>query len=357
MIVKNWVAGLAATLIAPAASALDSSGQIYGALRLSLGFYDAQTGGDTDVDNNNSHLGIRAQTVEGPFTAFAEYERLADNDDGTPEGELTRKFYGGVTHVDWGTLVFGRAPTAYKLAGQKLDPFYNTGVSGPNGSNASIANGAGYGLSSLTGDQPGNGFINNQLAYTSPAIANLTVNAAVFLDDAGGDGEELDFGGGIEWQADGITLGVQALDISTGSNPGSEQNFFFIGLSGASSALQAVRAYGAYAAQGWGVGASHEMLDLKGGLPNRAYTFVSGWYGLSDRLRLAASAGQTEDTPFEGISFTLGGSYEVLEYLNAYAAARLTDRDATEINTAQADDVQAYVVGVSYTFEIGFGGS
>lgn len=349
---RHILAALAAGLIAPAAAAAELGGSVYGDFRLSLGWFDADsTGDDTDVDNNHSHLGLRVQAVEGELTAFAQYERLADNDDGDGDAEPTRQFFAGLRHAHWGTLSYGRQATAYKLAGQKLDPFYNTSVAGISGT-PGVINGASYGQSALTNDAAGNGFVNNQVAFTTPSFGGLTVNGAVFVDDGAGDGENHDYAAGAEWRAGGVTLGVQGLDLQSGSEAGSVANFDAIGLSGPNGELEALRGYGAWASERWGAGASYERLDLKNGQPDREYVFVSGWLGLTDRIRLAAAIGDTHDTPFEGRGYTLGASYEVIERLNVYAAARLVDRTASPTNTTLTEDTQTVALGVSYAFEI-----
>lgn len=342
-------AGVMLAGVVTPALALETSASIYGDFRLSLGYFDTDgAGSGTDVDNNNSHGGLRVMVREGDLAAFIQYERLLDNDDGSPDGESARQFFGGVTGR-YGTLSYGRQATQYKLSGQKLDPFYNTSVSGIAGSTDTI-NGAGYGLSALTNDSVGSGFINNQIAYVSPDLNGFRVNTAVFVDDGNGSGEKHDYAAGVEYAVEGLTIGLQALDVNSGVNAGSVQNFSNIGLAPASGRVEALRYYAAYAADGWGLGASYETLDLHAGLEDRAYAFLSGWYGLTDRLRLAAALGHTEDTPFAGMSYTLGASYTVLENFNVYLAGRHVDRKSG--NTQLNSDTQTYALGVSYTFDI-----
>ncbi|HEY0974655.1 MAG TPA: porin [Solimonas sp.] len=343
---------LAAALIASSAAlpayALEADASLYGDFRLSLGYFDSEVvGDDTDIDNNNSHGGLRVLVREGALAAFVQYERLLDNDDGSSDGEYTRQFFGGVV-TPYGTVGYGRQATAYKLAGQKLDPFYNTSVAGISGALGSI-NGASYGQSALSNDSVGSGFINNQIAYVSPRWYGVVLNAAVFVDDGAGDGEEHDYALGAEYGLEGLTLGVQALGIKSGSGTGSVANFSNIGLTGPASELNAVRYYGAYATEQWGVGVSYEALDLKAGLADRGYGFVSGWYGITDRLRVAAAYGNTEDTPFAGDGYTLGASYTVLKNLTTYLAARRVERDD---NVALPGHTTAVALGVSYTFDL-----
>lgn len=347
---KTALAAALAAVFALPAHAVEVEGGLYGDFRLSYGYFDsdaADVEADGDIDNNNSYVGLRALTVGEGLSAFAQYERLADNDNGTAGGELTRQFFGGVTGA-YGTLSYGRQATAYKLSGQKLDPFYNTSVSGISGATG-VINGAGYGLSALTNDTVGSGFINNQVAYVSAPMHGVRVNAAVFVDEGAGDAEDGDYALGAEWAAEGLTVGVQALDLNSGRAAGSVQNFSNIGLVGAAGELEAVRGYAAYAASNWGVGGSFEALNLRAGQEDRDYAFVSGWYGLSPRLRLAASVGHTENTPFEGLGYTVGASYMLLENLNVYAAARSVERDD---EAAQPSDTQSYALGVSYRFDI-----
>jgi predicted porin len=334
---------------APAAVALESSASLYGDFRLSLGHFETDgVGSGSDVDNNHSHGGLRVLVQEDGLAAFIQYERLLDNDDGSAGGESARQFFGGVSGR-YGTLSYGRQATQYKLSGQKLDPFYNTSVSGVSGAVDSI-NGAGYGLSALTDDSVGNGFINNQIAYLSPELQGFRVNAALFVDDGNGAGEKHDYAAGVEYALQGLTLGVQMLDLNSGVNNGSEPNFFNIGLPAVNGQVEALRYYGAYAAAGWGLGASYETLDLHGGLADQTYLLLSGWYGLSDRLRLAAALGHSEDTPFAGVSYTLGASYTVLENFNVYLAARQVDHKSS--NPIFDRDTQSYALGVSYSFDI-----
>lgn len=351
-------ASMAAAAFASAASAVETTGAVYGDLRLSLGRFDSSGPGATDahmnVDNNNSHIGLRASLKDNGITAFMQYERLADNDSGTPTGEFTRQFFGGV-NTEYGGLIVGRAPTAYKRAGQKLDPFYNTSVAGTAGS-ALVANGASYGLSALNNDSPGSGFINNTIAYSSPSFFGVTGNVAVFVDD-GSSGQHHDYAAGAEYSADGITGGVQYLSIKSGTTTGSVQNFNNIGLGtgaglpAATGEVQALRGYGAYAAPKWGVGASYENLALKNDLPTAKYAFVSGWCSVTDRLGFAVTVGNTKDTAFEGTGYTVGAFYDVIKDLTAYSAFRYVNRKDTNAGS-NASDTQTIAVGLSYKFDL-----
>lgn len=64
-------------------------------------------------------------------------------------------------------MTVGRHSTAYKMAGLRLDPFYDTSTlsAGGGAPSTGLFAGASFGLSNLT-----NGFANRTVAYTSPSI-------------------------------------------------------------------------------------------------------------------------------------------------------------------------------------------
>lgn len=357
------ICALAAATASGTALAVSPNVDLYGDFRISGVIVDADSPvRDRGIDNNNSHVGLRISARTGStVTPFLVYERLLDNDSNTGLNEATRQFFAGVK-TDYGTAIFGRAPTAYKLTGQKLDPFYNTSVAGFTGGVAGtslLINGASHGLSALANDTPGSGFIGNQLAYSAPTFMNVTVNAAYFINESA-DGGADDFGLGAEYAFNGITAGVQALAIrsGTGQNGTQLQNFSAIGLglnagqTAEQGEVNTVRYYGAYATKTWGVGGSLEVLDLKGGLEDRDYAIVSGWYGLTDKIRLAALFGDTQGTPFEGRSYTVGASYEVAPDFTAYVAARQFDRGNGGNFANFPGDVTMAAAGISYKFDI-----
>jgi hypothetical protein len=348
---------VAAAAFAGGALAADVTGEVFGDFRWSLNNFDAKGSAADDVDatNNNSHYGIRASATERGITGFVVYERQLDNDDGA-NAELARQGYVGISSA-FGTALYGRAATAYKLSGERLDPFFNTGISTISGAANAGAGapilGPSYGLSALTSETAGNGFINNQVAYTSPSFGGLSFNAAVFFDEGSGPAEDHDFGGGIEYNAAGLTVGVQHLDINSGVAGGdSLQNFGAIGFAaGATAELTATRLYASYNANGaWGLSASGEKLDLRGGLADRDYYYAAAWATLVPGTRVALAYGDTNETPFEGSSVSLGLFHDVLSNLTGYVVARSTDVDSDR-GPANTDST-AISLGLNYQFSL-----
>jgi hypothetical protein len=341
---------VAAAAFAGGAQAADVTGEVFGDFRWSINHFDAKgaPADDASATNNNSHYGIRATTTERGITGFVVYERQLDNDSGAV-AELARQGYVGISSA-FGTALYGRAATAYKLAGERLDPFFNTGIatiSGASnvGAGAAIL-GPSYGLSALTSETAGNGFINNQIAYTTPSFGGLSFNAAVFLDEGSGPAEDHDYGAGLEYKAAGLTAGVQHLDINSGVAAGSTQNF---GAIGAQAELTATRLYGSYDANGaWGGSASWEKLDLKGGLADRDYYYAAVWATVIPGTRVALAYGDTNETPFEGNSFSVGIFHDVLSNLTAYAVGRSTNVDSDRA----PPDTTAISLGLNYQFSL-----
>lgn len=364
---KNTLLAAVVSLSCGTASAAETTGEIFGDFRLSLGHFDSsspEAGGngtatapDTDIDNNNSVFGLRAATTHGGLTAFVTYERYAENDGTTTSAvndNVSQFFYG--VRGGFGEVSYGTRATAYRTAGQKLDPFFNTSVAGVQGGLFTTAgvtskriNGASYGQSALTNDALGAGTAANQIAYIAPAIFGITANAAVFVDEGSGPNEKHDYAGGLEMNcACGLTVGAQFLDINSNA---SVPNFGNAGIGGAKA--EALRAYASYNTSWWGTGVSLEKLNLRGGALDRDYAFASGWFGLSRNTRIAATVGHTNETPFEGVSATVGVFHDLMPNLTGYIAARSTDRDASSTNTANGNETAAIAAGVSYRFALG----
>jgi hypothetical protein len=130
-------AAIAAALTGGVAPAAETRGALYGDVRMSLDYTDDRTavpGPAYTVTDNQSIWGLKFSAARGGVTVFGGYERFIDADD-PPVGfpiELTRQAYLGMTSP-CGTVKLGRHATAYSEAGRKLDPFYNTAVSGTSG--------------------------------------------------------------------------------------------------------------------------------------------------------------------------------------------------------------------------------
>lgn len=350
---RKWTLAAAMMLTAPA-WAVEGTGELYGDIRYAvINFKNDGQGQDTDAASTNSHLGGRLSVAEGAFSATFIYERSLGNDAVT-NGDDVRQSNVQIGSP-YGTVIYGRAPTAYKIAGQKLDPFYNTGIGTINGeafSNAGAAvQGPSFGLSALTSDTFRNGFIDNQLAYVSPKLFGVTVNAVVFFDErTDDDGEQHDYGFGAEWSAKGLTVGAQYLDLRSTAATNPLANFN----AGLPVPTKATRVYGGYKTDHWGVSASWEPLDLKDGGLDRDYYYGAGWVKVLENTSLAASYGYVEGTPFEGDSFSLGVFQTLFAGLEVYAAGRYTDRDVTPSN-ANGLSSRDVTVGVNYQFSLSRG--
>lgn len=331
-------------LAAPAAFALDPEVNLSGTFGLGLSSYDYSSNTlprrDVDVENNASNFRLTAAAQDVGIRAFIAYERGASNDRSTTEGgasEDVREFFGGVSGA-WGTLLYGRKATEYRIAGERLDPFYNTSVSGFNGQFAS--EGGGYGLSNLT-----NGYVPNTIAGRTPTLWGFTANGAVYVSDQDTTtGDKPDYGAGLgyvnsDWL--GFDAGLQVLQI----------NNTVPVVSTAPGPAMAWRAHASLGANLWAAGLSYELLDVDAEADPRHYLFVSGSYQLLEALRLAASYGRVDntrdDTGFNGNGGTLGGFYDVTKNLSVYAAARYVALD----NAEQASTT-TFATGAKFVFDV-----
>ncbi|MBI2384189.1 MAG: porin [Gammaproteobacteria bacterium] len=323
------IAGVLLAAASAPAAALETDVVLSGMFGASLSQFDSDaTGSDVDVENNASRFGIFASTEEGPIKAFLHYDRAASNDGAGRED--VREFFAGVTGA-WGTATVGRRSTDYRLAGLRVDPFYDTSLAGSFGAFAS--EGASYGLSELTN----NFFADNSLAYESPAFMGFTGNVAAYINNNSEvAGDEHDFGLGVGYaNADwGLTGGVQYLDVG-----GPVVNGIPAGTTGS-----AVRLHGTFAWQAFSFGASVEQVDIDGEADARQYGFVSATYQLNEKIRLAAAVGSVNNTVYEGTGVTVGAFYEVFKNLNVYAGGRGVSLDT--------DDTTTFATGVSYAFDV-----
>jgi hypothetical protein len=335
---------LAAALIAGAAGATETRGALYADLRMSLDYTEdtsAASGPTFTSTDNNSMWGVKASTARGGVRVFGGYERFLDAGDpniGFPL-EVTRQAYLGLDSM-CGMLKFGRHATAYAEAGRKLDPFYNTAVSGTAGVAAagSIFGGRNShgSATAFNADALDGAYVADHFAYRSPAFAGFAANVALFLDESGSSDQNHDFGGGIEYVAGGITAGAQFIDAN-GAHP----------LSWGAN-VEATRLYAGYTHTRFGVGASLEQLDVPGAMTEN-YLMVSGWYGLREDTRVAVSAGVEDDSARAGESVRAGVFHDVIENFTIWLAGRYYN-DSTALN----NDSTVVSIGASYKFDLGF---
>lgn len=319
-------------MLSAPAWALDPEVNLAGTFALSGSYYDSDiAGGDWDVENNASNFRVSAAAQEVGVRAFMAYERGANND-GAAEG--VREFFAGIG-TDYGTLIYGRKASDYRLAGERLDPFYNTSVAGYNGQFAS--EGASYGLSNLT-----NGFTSNTVVYRSPVLAGVSFNLGGYISDNAEPNDKHDATGGISYTNTdwGIDVGAQYLFISgTGV------------VAGAPGKSNAIRVHGSYGQKLWAIGLSYESVDVDAELDPRQYAFLAASYQVLEYLRLAAAVGNVADTDtapvnFDGTGGSFGAFFDLTRNLSLYGAVRYVDLVDVE------DQVLTAAVGTKFVFDV-----
>lgn len=352
LLLATAAAAAAASFAAPV-SAADVRAAAYADLRYGLDYFTDKPSGnppDINFENHGSYWGFKGSAEQNGITAFGGYERWLDADSTNAGYDFQRQAYAGVKS-GWGTVEYGTFATAYMESGRKLDPFYATGAAGVGRPSFTYAGGASHGLSALTGDgnvftspSGGAGFVANQLAYTSPGIFGVTLNGAVMFDDSTGTNSADDFAGGVEFNQWGITAGLQYLDAnSAASNTGLAQG------------NEAYRLYGGYAQKRFGAGVSAERIDRNASAIDQSYLMVSGWFGIMEGTRVAASYGMENETGAEGNSLRVGLFYDVLDNFTTSVVYRNFNSTQFAI-TGQPDD-QVISLGATYKFELSGSGS
>lgn len=351
----------AATLAAFAvpAQAVETDVYLSGNIAFSASQHSAESGDASAVKNNASRIGLYASAEQDGVRAFVVYERGFDgynpNTNNEDNQDVVRAFFGGVAGA-YGTLIYGRAKSDYRLTGEAVDPFYNTSVIGFTGGFA--RGGANYGLSNLS-----NGFSDNAMIYRSNDYSGLRFNAAVYVNDSTGNdpNDKHDYGAGAAWhtagllaEGDELEIGVQYLGInntaasgvpfdpaaSVGGSPGESTN---------------TRVHGRYAhGDAWSLGLSVENVDVDAEQDARLYSYLSGTWKWTDKTRLAAGIGfldfEAGSPDISGTGYTIGAFHSVVDNLQTYVAARYVDYDETRGNGDT--DTTVFAVGVSYSFEL-----
>jgi len=296
-------AAIAATTIPAVSSAATT---LYGNFRWTVGSFDTAGADTIQAVNNASRLGVKGSVGEkGGLTGFYHLQMGADNDTGGGPALGSRFYFAGIKG-GFGKLLLGRASHAYKMAGLRVDPFYDTSAGPGNGGSA-------YGFSNET-----NGFKNNTIAYTTPKIAGgLTVNAALFVDDTAADKHGSNVG--VAWSANGLTVGAQLL--SAKDTPG----FGTVG-----SGSEGTRIHAGYKTKKWSLGVSAEDLDR--GTANGEFLSAAGTIGFGAG-KLAASYGSVDGTlggarESAGTGFSVGYFHKLAKKTEGRFIYSSTDYDA-----------------------------
>lgn len=333
-----------AAIAAPLAA--QAEGKIYGQFNISVnevdGSFATVDGNDfagasqpqdgQSGDNNASRLGFQGEN--GQFFYAVELGLDVDVNGGSADDSAdglahTRHAFVGF-NSSVGTFTFGRTNTAYKLAAQRLDPFYDT--SAVNFQGIASNQGGGYGLSNLA-----NGWTNNSIAYISPEFGGLTVNAGIYLQEQ--SDESHDYGIGVDYRLGDLSLGVQYLTVGADNVDGVVAGSGLI----VDTALQGTVSY---STERFSVGLSAEQVDLRAG-DDRIYLFLGGEFALNEYLTLAASVGDVDQGGGEGMGFTVGAYLDLIENFTLYGLYSQSDLD-----NAPASETDVISVGVRYGFEI-----
>lgn len=319
-------AAIAATTL-PAVSMAETT--LYGNFRWTLGQIDvsgASATGDLAAVNNASRLGVKGSVGEKDgITGFWHLQMGINNDGtaGTQTGGFNApvvgdRFYFAGVKGGFGTALFGRASSPYKMAGLKLDPFYDTSAGTANG-------GSNYGFSSFT-----NGFLNNVVAYITPKIAGgLTFNAVAVIDDSTADNHAFNLGGA--WSSNGITVGAQYLDADDALG------------------TKATRLHAGYKAKGYGIGLNYEDID-DGSADGGQFLNLSGTVGVGTAGTIAASYGTVDGTMTlspnnwnsAGSGFSLGYFHNLAKKTKVGALYSTVDLDGG--NTGDRDAVGVMLI-------------
>jgi len=157
------------------------SNSVYGDFRYSYNNIDNGSSSTISGNNNASRIGFKGDIGEKKgLTAFYHLQ-VGANVDGAGDAFSQRFFFAGIKG-GFGKLVYGRTSTPYKMAGLRVDPFYDTAA----GSGLGVSN---FGLSPTT-----NGWTDNTIAYSSPNFGNVTLNASTYLDDSDANEHDINLG-------------------------------------------------------------------------------------------------------------------------------------------------------------------
>lgn len=315
----------------------DLSNTLYGDFRFSAGLIDRNsTGSDGLTANNNaSRIGFKGSVGNSDLKAIYHLQAGAKNDGagagaaaGNNSAFTARFYFAGLKSSTYGSLIYGRHSTAYKMSGLRVDPFYDTSAGLGNG-------GATYGLSGMT-----NGFSNNAIAYITPTLfGGFSANASIYIDDTSTNRHDTNFG--VQYAADGISAGVQHAIIGNGEKTSNKS-----GIANSAGIDSSTRLYAGYKTDIWSVTGSYEFQiadELTG--PDVNHLYVAATYKVIEDTKLAVSVGHVDEGAFEGVGWQVGVFYNILPKTEVYALYSGTYLD----NNAKGDS-DALMLGVSHKF-------
>lgn len=330
-------------LLASSSIYADFSNTLYGDFRFSAGLIDRNTTANDGLtaNNNASRVGIKGSVGGSDLKAIYHFQAGAKNDGagagaaaGNNSAFTARFYFAGLKSTKYGSLIYGRHSTAYKMSGLRVDPFYDTSAGLGNG-------GATYGLSGMT-----NGFTNNAIAYITPVLfGGFSANAAIYIDDSATNKHDTNFG--VQYAADGYTAGVQHAIIGNGSKPSTPAGNR-IGIANSAGVEDSTRLYAGYKSDAWSLTGSYEIRNVETSTgPDVNYLYLAGTYKVMDDTKLAVSFGKIDDGMFEGLGWQAGVFYNILPKTEVYALY-----SGTYLNDNINGDTEALVIGVSHKFAL-----
>jgi len=317
-------------------STIAESNTVYGDFRFSFNSIDNGTTSTISGNNNATRLGMKGDIgkKEG-ITAFYHLQYGANVDAAGGSAFSQRFFFAGIKG-GFGKLVYGRTSTPYKMAGLKLDPFYDTSAgSGLGGSN--------YGLSPTT-----SGWSDNTIAYSTPKLGAFSLNVSTYLDDT--DANEHDINLGVKYAQNSFTGGIQYMSAGdTG----------IVAKSIADST--SIRVHATYKMAAWNITASVETIDTNA-TDSHQYAYLSATLQASDDMKWAASYGSVSEVSAEadGTGITFGGFYKLLDKTTVYALYSSKSSDDYSVPAYNANsskqlglfDRDVFSIGVSHKFSL-----
>lgn len=304
--------------------------ELYGDFRYSYNYADAGDSTHWAAVNNASRLGVRSEVAVGRVAAFADLQTGVTIDAEGGGAAFTQRYYLAGVRGPFGTLTVGRHSPAYKAAGARLDPFYDTSTLGATGGvpQSGLFAGASFGLSGLT-----NGWADRTIAYTSPSVHGFSANAAAYLDRD----SDHDAAFGLTYRARGFEAGAQFHDSGSGES--------WVPSGGIDDAARVHLSYSR--PEAWSLGGSFERVDsaLDG---TQDFLYVAGTAYIDRRLMLAAAVGRVGSGPWQtltGTGWHAGAFYTLVPRAGVHALYSRVDVD-------DAPSRGNLAVGLTYRFSI-----
>jgi Gram-negative porin len=300
-----------------------NANQLYGDIRYSLNNVDKAGVDAVSFDGNAPRFGLKGEYELDESNKAFYHVQLGYNNESTATNTISRRFGFIGLKGNWGKAMFGTASSPYKMAGFKIDPFYDTSAGESFG-------GKNYGLSSFT-----NGFFDNVVAYTTPKFGGgLQANLFTIIDDTPAD--EHSFNPGISWSNGSFGVNAQLLQINDAS-PANEKSAHRIAFSYKSDSIK--------------TGLSIENVD-NDNAGDTDYIYLTGTYVMSDKRKISASYGTVEINN-GGAGGVPGDGFTIGYFHNLHKKTQLYTLYSSVSGDDPADDRDVISFGFSQKFSIG----